>query len=47
MAPAHALDDMTVFREYRPRECGSDGYPLAWHDLGDALESAAHDGGER
>ncbi len=29
-----ALDDMTVFREYEPRELGADGYPLVWHDLG-------------
>ena len=29
-----ALDDLSVFREYEPRELGRDGYPLAWHDLG-------------
>lgn len=23
------------FRVYEPCECGADGYPLAWHDLGD------------
>lgn len=26
---------MTPFRVYEPAECGKDGYPLAWHDLGD------------
>jgi 5-methylcytosine-specific restriction endonuclease McrA len=26
---------MTAFRIYEPDECGTDGYPLAWHDLGD------------
>jgi hypothetical protein len=26
---------MTPFRVYVPGECGADGYPLAWHDLGD------------
>jgi hypothetical protein len=35
MAFAHALDDATIFREYEPREVGRDGYPLAWHDLGE------------
>jgi hypothetical protein len=23
------------FRVYEPCECGADGYPLAWHNLGD------------
>jgi hypothetical protein len=23
------------FRLYEPSECGKDGYPFAWHDLGD------------
>ncbi len=32
---ASALDDLSIFREYEPRELGRDGYPLAWHDLGD------------
>lgn len=26
---------MTPFRVYEPDECGTDGYPHAWHDLGD------------
>lgn len=26
---------MNPFRVYEPSECGRDGYPLAWHDLGD------------
>ncbi len=39
----HALDDMTVFREYEPRELGRDGYPLAWHDLGEALPGGIKD----
>ncbi len=40
---AHALDDMTVFREYEPRELGRDGYPLAWHNLGEALPGGIKD----
>ena len=32
---AHALDDMTVFREYEPRECKDGRYPFAWDVLGD------------
>jgi hypothetical protein len=26
---------MGTFRVYEPDECGPDGYPIAWHDLGD------------
>jgi hypothetical protein len=26
---------VTAFRVYQPSECGPDGYPRAWHDLGD------------
>jgi hypothetical protein len=26
---------VTPFRVYEPSECGRDGYPFAWHDLGD------------
>ena len=26
---------MRVLRVYEPHECGKDGYPLAWHNLGD------------
>jgi hypothetical protein len=26
---------VTAFRVYEPSECGKDGYPLAWHNLGD------------
>jgi hypothetical protein len=33
---ASALDDLTVFREYEPRELGADGYPLAWHKLNES-----------
>ncbi len=44
MAAAHALDDMTVFREYEPRELKNGRYPHAWDRLGeghDALLDAA------
>ena len=26
---------LSALRVYEPEECGKDGYPLAWHDLGD------------
>lgn len=25
------MTDLSVFREYEPRECGADGYPWMWH----------------
>jgi hypothetical protein len=28
---------LDAFRRYQPDECGPDGYPLAWHDLGDGI----------
>ncbi len=46
MSLAHALDDMTIFREYEPREIGRDGYPLAWHDLGRGEPLVWTEGGE-
>jgi hypothetical protein len=31
------------FRVYEPSECGTDGYPLAWHDLGDGKGDLGED----
>lgn len=31
------MTDLSVFRIYEPQELGRDGYPLAWHDLGEGV----------
>jgi hypothetical protein len=31
------MTDLSIFRVYEPDECGKDGYPFAWRDLGDGV----------
>jgi hypothetical protein len=36
------VDDLTVLRAYDEPTLGDDGYPLAWHDLGDGRGGIKH-----